>query len=143
MNDQGIRTAFRQLAAQSTAHYVAVLAPSNLRLTMFRLQRRIEVMNSVTTAELAEIIGLHRSKTGHNLRFLEKQSLIAIGTRDAGKVRRVSSIQTEREKLQQSMRFTGEAQRRYLLILAAYTLAVLDLFIEQTTISKYTTGDDE
>ena len=143
MDEQSIRTAFRQQAAQSTAHYVSVLAPSNLGLAMFRPRRWIEVMNSVTIAKLAEIIGLHRSKTGRNLRFLEKQSLIAIGIRNVGKVRRVSSSQTEREKLEQSMPLSCEVQRRYLQILAANMLAVLDLFIEQTTISKYTTGDDE
>ena len=49
---------------------------------MLRLLRRIEVVNSVTITELAEIVGLDRSTLGRNLRVLEKQSLIAIATKD-------------------------------------------------------------
>ena len=71
MDDRCICTALRQVAAQSTAHYDAVLAPSGINVTMFRLLRRIEVVHSVTITELAEIVGLDRSTLGRNLRVLE------------------------------------------------------------------------
>ena len=109
---------------------------------MFRLLRRIEVVNSVTITELAEIVGLGRSTLGRNLRVLEKQSLIAIATKDDGRARRVSLTQTGREKLQQAVPLWREAQRKYLQIVSADTLALLDQVIEQTATSKYTTGDD-
>jgi DNA-binding MarR family transcriptional regulator len=78
-----------------------------------RLLRRIEVVNSVTITELAEIVGLDRSTLGRNLRVLEKQSLIAIATKDDGRARRVSLTQTGREKLQQAVPLWREAQRKY------------------------------
>ena len=142
MDDRCICTALRQVAAQSTAYYDTMLAPSGLRVTMFRLLRRIEVVNSVTITELAEIVGLDRSTLGRNLRVLEKQSLIAIATKDDGRARRVSLTQTGREKLQQAVPLWREAQRKYLQIVNADMLALLDQVIEQTATSKYTTGDD-
>ena len=109
---------------------------------MFRLLLRIEVVNSVTITELAEIVGLDRSTLGRNLRVLEKQSLIAIGTSDDRRARRVSLIQTGREKLQQAVPLWREAQREYLQIVGADSLGLLDRVIEPTAASKYTTGDD-
>ena len=136
MDDRCICTALRQVAAQSTAHYDAVLAPSGIKVTMFRLLRRIEVVNSVTITELAEIVGLDRSTLGRNLRVLEKLSLIAIGTRDDGRARRVSLTQIGREKLQHAVPLWREAQREYLQIVGADTLALLNHVIEQTASSK-------
>ena len=103
---------------------------------MFRLLRRIEVANSVTITELAEIVGLDRSTLGRNLRVLEKLSLIAIGTRDDGRARRVSLTQIGREKLQHAVPLWREAQREYLQIVGADTLAFLNHVIEQTASSK-------
>ncbi len=103
---------------------------------MFRLLRRIEVVNSVTITEFAEIVGLDRSTLGRNLRVLEKLSLIAIGTRDDGRARRVSLTQIRREKLQHAVPLWRKAQREYLQIVGADTLALLNHVIEQTASSK-------
>ena len=142
MDDRCICTALRQVAAQSTAHYDTVLAPSGIKVTMFRLLRRIEAASSVTITELAEIVGLDRSTLGRNLRVLEKQSLIAIRTGDDGRARRVSLTRIGQEKLQEAVPLWREAQREYSQIMGADTLALLDHVIEQTATSKHTTGDD-
>ncbi|WP_019955763.1 MarR family winged helix-turn-helix transcriptional regulator [Yoonia vestfoldensis] len=132
MDDICICTALRQAAAQSTAHYDAVLAPSGIKVTMFRLLRRIQAAKSISITELAEIVGLDRSTLGRNLRVLEKQSLVEMGTGEDARARQVSLTRAGQEKLREAVPLWRKAQQEFSQIIGADTLAVLDRVIDQT-----------
>lgn len=142
MDDRCICTALRQAAAQSTAHYDAVLAPSGIKVTMFRLLRRIEAAKSISITELAENLGLDRSTLGRNLRVLEKQSLVTIGTGEDGRARCISLTRTGREKLQVALPLWQKAQRAFSQIIGADALAVLDRVIDEAAEEEHPVGDD-
>ena len=141
MDDRCICTALRQAAAQSTAHYDAVLAPSGIKVTMFRLLRRIEAAKSISITELAEIVGLDRSTLGRNLRVLEKQSLVESGTGKDARARRVSLTRTGQEKLREAAPLWRQAQQEFSQIIGADTLAVLDRVVDQTGKDKQAIGN--
>jgi DNA-binding MarR family transcriptional regulator len=142
MDDQCICTTLRQAAAQITAHYDAVLASSGIKVTMFRLLRRIDAAKCVSITELATIVGLDRSTLGRNLRVLEKQSLIEIGTGEDGRARPVSLTQTGHEKLQEALPLWQKAQRELAEIVGADTLAVLGRVIDQNGEEEQAIGDN-
>lgn len=133
MEERCICTALRQAAAQITAHYDEALAPSGIKVTMFRLLRRIEAATSVSITELAEIVGLDRSTLGRNLRVLEKQSLIKMGVGEDGRARVVSLTDAGRRALQSAVPLWRSAQRDYAKMIDGDTLALLDCVINQTT----------
>jgi DNA-binding MarR family transcriptional regulator len=54
------------------------LAPSGLKITMFRLLRRISDAGSPTISELARIVELDRSTLGRNVRVLERLGLVRL-----------------------------------------------------------------
>ena len=132
MDDQCICTTLRQAAAQSTAHYDAVLAPSGIKVTMFRLLRRIDAAKSISITELARLVGLERSTLGRNLRVLEKQLLVEMGSGEDGRARQVSLTRIGREKLQEAVPLWQQAQREFSQIVGADALAMLDRVIDQT-----------
>lgn len=141
MHDHCICTTLRQAAAQTTAHYDAALAPAGIKVTMFRLLRRIDAAKSISITELAQIVSLDRSTLGRNLRVLEKQTLVEIGTGDDGRARRVLLTDTGHEKLQEALPLWRQAQREFSQILAEDGLSVLDRVIDQTGKGKQVTGD--
>lgn len=141
MDDRCICTALRQAAAQSTAHYDTVLAPSGIKVTMFRLLRRIEAAKSISITELAEIVGLDRSTLGRNLRVLRKQSLVEIGTGKDARSRHVSLTEVGRERLQEAVPLWQKAQREFSQIIGADALAVLDRVIDPSSEDKQAIGD--
>lgn len=141
MDDRCICTALRQAAAQSTAHYDAVLAPSGIKVTMFRLLRRIEAAKAISITELAEIVGLDRSTLGRNLRVLEKQTLVEIGTGEDARARQVSLTRTGQEKLREAVPLWQQAQQEFSQIIGADTLAVLDRVVDQTGEEEQAMGD--
>ena len=132
MNDRCLCTALRQAAAQCTAHYDAVLAPSGIKVTMLRLLRRIEASKSVSITELAEIVVLDRSTLGRNLRVLEKQSLVEIETGKDARARRVSLTLTGQEKLREAVPLWRQAQSEFSEIIGPDAMSVLDRVIEQS-----------
>ena len=141
MDDRCICTALRQAAALSTVHYDAALAPSGIKVTMFRLLRRIEAAKSISITELAEIVGLDRSTLGRNLRVLEKQSLVEIGTGKDARSRRVSLTEVGRERLQAAVPLWQKAQREFSQIVGADAFAVLDRLIDPSGEEKQAIGD--
>lgn len=142
MDDRCICTTLRQAAAQSTARYDAALASSGIKVTMFRLLRRIDAAEFVSITELAQIVGLDRSTLGRNLRVLEKQSLVEIGTGEDGRARPVSLTWTGRKKLQEALPLWQKAQLEFSEIISADTLAVLDRVIDQTGEQEQAIGDN-
>lgn len=108
---------------------------------MFRLLRRIDAATSVSITELAEIVGLDRSTLGRNLRVLQKQSLVAIGSGADGRAREVALTETGRAKLQEALPLWRAAQRGFSEIVGPDALALLDRMIEHTAKPGPTTGD--
>ncbi|MEE4378585.1 MAG: MarR family transcriptional regulator [Candidatus Competibacteraceae bacterium] len=73
-------TNLRQAAQASTALYDEALAPSGLKITMYRLLRNIDDMGCPSISELARQVGLERSTLGRNLRVLEREDLVRLQT---------------------------------------------------------------
>ena len=73
-----ICTALRLAALSATERYDAHLAPSGLKVTMFRLLSLASKAEEPTITSLARILGLERSTVGRNLKVLERQGLIAL-----------------------------------------------------------------
>ncbi len=71
-------TNLRQAALASTEIYNAALAPSGLKVTMFRLLRRIAEAPDITITTLAAVVGLDRSTLGRNLRVLAREDLVVL-----------------------------------------------------------------
>jgi DNA-binding MarR family transcriptional regulator len=65
-------TSLRQAALVVTEIYDEALEPSGLKITMFRLLRRIASAGGPTITELARIVDLDRSTLGRNLKVLER-----------------------------------------------------------------------
>ena len=70
-------TALRLAALTATERYDAALAPSGLKVTMFRVLSFAEGDEAPTITSLAAKLGLERSTVGRNLKVLERQGLIA------------------------------------------------------------------
>jgi DNA-binding MarR family transcriptional regulator len=76
-------TGLRQAAHAMTEIYDEALAPSGLKITMFRVIRRLSEAGEPTISELAAIVGLDRSSLGRNLKVLEREGLVTfIGSAD-------------------------------------------------------------
>lgn len=72
-------TGLRQAAHAMTAIYDEALAPSGLKITMFRVVRRLSEAGEPTITELATIVDLDRSSLGRNLKVLERDGFVALG----------------------------------------------------------------
>ena len=80
MNDDAcLCTGLRQAAHAMTAIYDEALAPSGLKITMFRVIRRLSEADEPTITELAAVVDLDRSSLGRNLKVLERDGLVAFG----------------------------------------------------------------
>src|SRR6201991_5323451 len=76
-------TGLRQAAHAMTAIYDEALAPSGLKITMFRVIRRLSEAGEASISELADIVGLDRSSLGRNLKVLERAKLVTfVGSTD-------------------------------------------------------------
>jgi DNA-binding MarR family transcriptional regulator len=87
-----ICTGLRQAAHAATAIYDRALEPSGLKITMYRVLRRLSRSDGPTITELARIVDLDRSSLGRNLRVLERQNLVrfADGEDERSKVVRLT-----------------------------------------------------
>ncbi len=70
-------TSLRQAAHAATEIYDRALEPSGLKITMFRVLRRLAAADKPTISALARIVDLDRSTLGRNLKVLERDGLIA------------------------------------------------------------------
>lgn len=78
-DDRCMCTGLRQAAHAMTAIYDEALAPSGLKITMFRVIRRLSEAGEPSITELAAILDLDRSSLGRNLKVLERDGLVALG----------------------------------------------------------------
>ena len=75
-DDACLCTGLRRAAHAMTEIYDEALAPSGLKITMFRVIRRLSDAGEPTISELATIVGLDRSSLGRNLKVLERDRLV-------------------------------------------------------------------
>jgi DNA-binding MarR family transcriptional regulator len=61
-----------------TEIYDQALAPSGLKITMFRVIRRLSEAGAPTISELAKIVSLDRSSLGRNLKVLEREQFVSL-----------------------------------------------------------------
>jgi DNA-binding MarR family transcriptional regulator len=103
-------TSLRQAALAATQIYDRALAPSGLKITMFRLLRRISDAGAPTISELARIVELDRSTLGRNLRVLERLGLVRLdgGTDERSKV--VSPTRKGKATFEKALPLWAEAQ---------------------------------
>jgi DNA-binding MarR family transcriptional regulator len=103
-------TSLRQAALAVTQIYDRALAPSGLKITMFRLLRRISDAGAPTISELARIVELDRSTLGRNLRVLERLGLVRLdgGTDERSKV--VSLTRKGKAAFEKALPLWAEAQ---------------------------------
>ena len=85
-------TGLRQAAHAMTEIYDEALAPSGLKITMFRVLRRLSEAGEPTISEFATILGLDRSSLGRNLKVLARENLVsfAAGEDERSKVVRLT-----------------------------------------------------
>ncbi len=128
MIDKCLCTTLRQAAAYSTARYDHILSPSGLKVTMFRLLRRIDEVGQVTITGLAELVDLDRSTLGRNLRVLEKANLIRMTTGRDERSREIVLTHTGRSALDTARPLWAVAQAEFADLITpdvAEALAVL------------------
>lgn len=104
-------------AARHVSHaYDVALQPSGLKTTQFSLLAAIERRqdNPPTMQELAEVMVMDRSTLGHNLRPLERDRLVELGTSASDRRSRLVCLTGKgRRKLQEAAGFWREMQQRF------------------------------
>jgi DNA-binding MarR family transcriptional regulator len=112
MNDDPcLCTGLRQAALAATQIYDEVLQPTGLKITMFRLLRRISEAGQPTISELARIVDLDRSTLGRNLKVLERLGHVQLagGRDDRSKI--VSLTARGKIRLEKALPLWTKAQR--------------------------------
>ena len=94
----------RQAAQASTALYDRELAPSGLKVTMFRLLRRIEANPDATITELAELVGLFHD---HMARITVENPDIHHRARALGVDRHIREVEEQGYTVAQAARELG------------------------------------
>jgi DNA-binding MarR family transcriptional regulator len=101
----------RQAALAATQIYDEALAPSGLKITMFRLLRRISEAGQPTISELARIVDLDRSTLGRNLKVLERSGHVQLAGGQDERSKIVSLTAKGRSRLEKALPLWAKAQR--------------------------------
>src|ERR1700741_2689109 len=75
-DDPCLCTSLRQAAHLATEIYDRALEPTGLKITMYRVLRRLSEADQPTISELARIVELDRSSLGRNRRVLQRMKLV-------------------------------------------------------------------
>jgi DNA-binding MarR family transcriptional regulator len=105
-------TGLRQAALAATKFYDDALQPTGLKITMFRLLRRIDEVDAPTITELADIVQLDRSTLGRNLRVLERLGLVRLSDGEDERSKRIELTAAGSKKLETALPLWASAQRR-------------------------------
>jgi DNA-binding MarR family transcriptional regulator len=100
----------RQAALAATQFYDEPLQPSGLKITMFRLLRRISEAGQPTISELARIVDLERSTLGRNLKVLERAGHVKLAGGQDERSKVVSLTATGRTNLEKALPLWAKAQ---------------------------------
>ena len=109
--DDCLCTALRRAALASTALYDEALAPSGLKVTMYRLMKKAAGGEPPSISELARRLGLDRSTLGRNVRVLERERLVALRSVADGRERAVTLTAKGRAALEATAPLWRAAQR--------------------------------
>jgi DNA-binding MarR family transcriptional regulator len=83
-------TTLRQAAHAATEIYDRALEPTGLKITMYRVLKRLAEAERPTITELARIVELDRSSLGRNLRVLQRMKLVRFSDSDDERAKVVS-----------------------------------------------------
>jgi DNA-binding MarR family transcriptional regulator len=113
MNDDDLClcTSLRQAALAVTQIYDEALEPSGLKITMFRLLRRISEAGQPTISELARIVDLDRSTLGRNLKVLERLGYVQLAGGEDERSKIVGLTTRGKTKLEKAFPLWEKAQR--------------------------------
>ena len=142
MNERCHCATLRRAAAFSTEHYDAALAPVGIKVTMFRLLRRIEEADGVSISGLAARVGLDRSTLGRNLRVLEKQGLIRTALGDDQRSRRIFLTEEGRTTLNAAVPLWQAAQDDFARLIGPDALALLAQLADLKTTQSMPAGEN-
>jgi DNA-binding MarR family transcriptional regulator len=111
MNDDPcLCTGLRQAALAVTQIYDAALGPSGLKITMFRLLRRILQAGQPTISELSRIVDLDRSTLGRNLKVLERLGYVQLAGGEDERSKIVSLTTSGKTKFEKTFPLWEKAQ---------------------------------
>lgn len=110
-NSRCLCTGLRQAAQSATHFYDEALAPSGLKITMFRLLRRIEETGTPTITELAAIVKLDRSTLGRNLKVLQRDGLVELSGGEDERTKTVKLTTLGKKRFDRALPLWNEAQR--------------------------------
>ena len=85
--------------------------PSGLKITMFRLLRRISDAGQPTISELARIVDLDRSTLGRNLKVLERLGHVQLAGGEDERSKIVSLTARGKTKFEKALPLWAKAQR--------------------------------
>ena len=112
MNDDPcLCTSLRHAALMATQIYDEALEPSGLKITMFRLLRRISEAGRPTISELARIVDLDRSTLGRNLKVLERSGHVQLSGGQDERSKIVSLTAKGRARFERALPLWAKAQR--------------------------------
>jgi DNA-binding MarR family transcriptional regulator len=121
-------TAMRKESRRLTQLYDDALAPCGLRSTQFAILAELNRRSKQppTMRELADALVMDRSALGHNVRPLERDSLIALRESEADRRRRlVTTTPQGMAKFKEGQRLWQTAQDRFLGVFGASAAATL------------------
>jgi len=110
-DDRCLCTSLRQAALAATQIYDEALQPSGLKITMFRLLRRISEAGQPTISELARIVDLDRSTLGRNLKVLERSGHVQLAGGQDERSKIVSLTAKGRSEFEKALPLWARAQR--------------------------------
>jgi DNA-binding MarR family transcriptional regulator len=125
----------RSAARLLTAAYDRALEPVGLKVTQFSLMRAIERRGGASLTVLAESTGLDRSTLGRNLRVLQRDGLVTIGSGKDPRVRTVRLTERGRRLSDEALPHWRAAQRQIKALLNDGERAALDGIVRKLATS--------
>ncbi len=122
-----ICTTLRQAALTATEAYDEALAPTGLKVTMYRLLHRLSQEDGLNITQLAKRVGLDRSTIGRNLKVLEREGMIEFEGGKDERARVIKLTELGLEKMRAGQPLWAEAQRNMREKLGAETDNLLEL----------------
>ena len=95
-----------------TEIYDRALAPSGLKITMFRVLRRLSNAGRPTITGLARVVGLDRSSLGRNLRILQREGFVRFSDGEDERSRIVQLTPAGRTALAIAVPLWADTQRK-------------------------------
>ena len=129
MTTSCVCVALRQASRKLTAAYDEALQPAGISLAQYSLLKKINRHGPVSLTALAAIVDLDRSTLGRNLRVLERQELVALGSGKDLREARVTLTAPGRATLQRAIPLWETAQESITNKLGASGVAQLEALL--------------